>query len=179
MSTQLFRWFFFTSVDGCIMGPTGLGSLLSVFGFFSPILDLCNVECLTLCRAKLMRAFWSSVVWHLFLLLLHSSLPIHSEVFLPQTQTHMCFFLVWLYGSFFIPVAFVVCHRFVLIHLYAFFNVVTTAFGFGSQAHPTALHMLSTIISDREGSFIFVLSVLAAPAVRQYPVIFSSSLFKI
>ena len=55
-------------------------------------------------------------------------------------------------------------------------SVVKTAFGFESQARHMALHMLSAIVSDRKGSFIFVHIVLAALAVLiQYPAKVSSS----
>ena len=56
-------------------------------------------------------------------------------------QPHMCFHLVWLYGFSFTSIASEFCHHFVLLHLNACLSVVKTAFGFGSQAHPTALHM--------------------------------------
>ena len=65
--------------------PTSLGSLLSVFCFLlSPILDLCVAACLTLCSAKVMKSLLSSAVWHLYLSILHSSLPAHSEATLFQ-----------------------------------------------------------------------------------------------
>ena len=73
---------------------------------------------------------------------------------------------------------FVLCHHFVFLHLNACLSVAKTAFGFGSQTHPIALHMLSAIFSERKGSFIFVQIVRASLAVlKQYPVKVSSSFF--
>ena len=142
--------------------PTALGSLPSAFRFFwSPILVLCAVECSALSSAKVMKPLSSSIVWHFS----HLFAPFFFAVpfgcdFVP-THPLLCQHLAWLYGSFFISIAFVVRHHFMLLHLNACFTLLMTAFDFGSQAHPIALHLLSEIISGRIGSFIFVHIVLA------------------
>ena len=63
-------------------------------------------------------------------LLVHSSLPAHSVATLSQThprlcQPRTCFHLVWLYGSFFISIACVDCHHFVLLYLNTCSTVLT------------------------------------------------------
>ena len=130
-------------------------SILLSISFLSPILVLCAVECLTLCNAKVMK---SSIVWHLSLLLFHFSLPSNLVPNAPLVAPTP-------HGSFFLSYAFVVCHLVVLLRLIACFKVLMTAFGFGSQTHPMALHALSAITSDRNGSFIFVQIVLAVLAI--------------
>ena len=103
----------------CPPGPSILGTLSSVVSLFVfPILVPCIVECLTLRNAKVTHLFLSSIVWHLALALLQvqSSSPA-ATLFQEHPrlcQLHMCFHLVWLYGSFFISTAFVDCHHFVL-----------------------------------------------------------------
>ena len=126
VSTHLHRGSFHASLDRGIwrLHLSWFLLLFAWFLFLSPIFDLCIAECLTQSSAKVIKSLLSSPVWHLFLLLLRSSSPDHSEANMSQThprvsQSHMCFHLVWLYGSCFMSIAFVFCHHFVLLHLNA------------------------------------------------------------
>ena len=158
-------------------GPITLVTLRSVCSLF---FLLCVVECLTVCNAKL-TFFVSSIVWHLSHLQAQSSLRDHSVATLSQThprlcKPHMCFHLVWFVVHF---------NRFCglppfraspLEHM--LLGVKITAFGLWSQTQPMALHKLSAITSDRNGSFIFVQIFLATLAVLvQYSAHISSSSF--
>ena len=81
VTTQLNRRSFFARMDGKY--PEAASTWL----ILSPILDLCTVECLTLCNAKVMKSLLSSAVWNSFLLLLHCSLLAHWEATFPNTST--------------------------------------------------------------------------------------------
>ena len=139
---------------GLSEGPKILGFLPTT----SPSFFLQNVSCIVKCftprNAEVTHLFSSSVVWHLALPQAQSSSPAHSVATVSQThprlcQPHMCFHLVWLLGSLYISIAFVVCHHFVLLHLNTCFSESITTFGLRSQTHPMAPHMPSAI------SFIF------------------------
>ena len=67
-------------------------------------------------------------------------------------------------GLLFISTAFVDCHHVVLVHLSTCFKVLFIAFGLSSQTHPSALHVLSAITSDRNGNLTSVHVFLATLA---------------
>ena len=117
------------------------------------------------------ECFLSSSAQNSFLLLIQSSLPAQSVSILSHTHprlchSHLCFHLVWLHGSSFIPFACVDCHHFVLLHLKTFFNESITASGPSSLTQRTARHILSAVTSDRKGKpicthiFLAVLQLL-------------------
>ena len=70
----------------------------------------------------------------------------------PACQPHLCFHLVWLCGSLFIPDACVHCH-----HFETCLSVFVAALGLSSQTHTIALHTESAITSDKKGNSIAVL----------------------
>ena len=149
VSTQLHGWSIFTRVDGFIL-------LIDFFSFpfffsvysreFHTVKCDCNEYCLVFERI-------------IFFLLIQSSLPAQSVAIFSQTSprlchSHLCFHLVWLHGSSFIPFACVDCHHSVLVHLRTFFKVSITAVDLSSQTHHMARHILSAITSYRKGKLI-------------------------
>ena len=112
------------------------------------------------------------LVFECIILLIQSSLAAHSVASSSLTHPrvchlHLCFHIVWLHGSAFMPDACVDCHHFVLLHLKTCFKVSTTALGLSSQTHPMARHILSALTSHRNGRPIFThifLAVLQALA---------------
>ena len=154
--TQLRCRPFFTPVDGSIRGPRTLGALSSIF-LFPCISSVYRQEFHTIKREG--RIFCLQVL-NIFPFLVQSSLPAHSVASLSQTHPrlchhHLCFHLVWLYGTLFIPDACVGCHHFVLLHLNSCFKVSTTALGLSSRTHPMARHILSAITSYRKENHLY------------------------
>ena len=105
VSTQLHGRSLFTKLDGFVRGPHCYWYFVfSCFFFFVPVLVQCIVEWLTLCNAKVTNLFLSSIVWHLALLQVQSSLPALLSPPCPR-RTHgyaspTCVSTVWCTGLF-------------------------------------------------------------------------------
>ena len=76
-----------TSAEPSILGSLPSACPLSLSSHFLSCV-LSNV--FTLCSAQVTTSLLSSIVWHLSLLLVHSSLPAHSVATLSQTHPRLC-----------------------------------------------------------------------------------------
>ena len=133
-------------------GPRTLGALSCTCSF--PVFVLCTVESFTLFKREcnefclVFECLIVSFTRPVFLVFVSGSFRTDAPSIVPP---HLCFHLVWLHWSLFIPDACVDCHHFVLLHLKTCFKVTPTALGLSSQAHPVALNILSGITSYRKG----------------------------
>ena len=130
VSTELHCRFLFTNMDGC------LGALC--------VPSSCSLYC-RMVHTRQRKSDESFSCLQVSGILLHF-VPRHTP---RLCQLHLCFHLVWLYGSFF-STACVDCHLFVLLHRKTCFKLLSPRSAF-HHTHPTAFHILSAITSDKKG----------------------------
>ena len=122
-------------MDDCVRGLS-FAPFFPVYGRELHTVKRESGKCCLFCERKIFLSFTHPVF--LASQVRVNFIPITSSILPP----YLCFHLVQLHGSSFIPFACVDCHHLVLLHLKTPFRVLITALGLSSQTHPVALHIL-------------------------------------
>ena len=144
LSQRIMAIDFFASVEGFVRAPQDSWCFLNSFLFPFSCSVYCRESCTTYCSST--SPYWP-IRW--------PACPRHTLDYANHTCVSTCVFVRVTFRP--------RCLRglFVLLHLNTCFSVLITALGFSSQTHPTALHILSAITSDKEGNSICISVFLA------------------